>query len=99
MRMLMTVQIPTAAGNEAIKDGSLPRIVGASLDALNAEAAYFTTRDGMRTGLIFFEMTDSSDIPPAAEPFFMGLDANVTLEPVMTAAEMREGVGKAMEAA
>jgi hypothetical protein len=53
MRMLMTVQIPTAAGNEAIKDGSLPRIVGASLDALNAEAAYFTTRDGLRTGLIF----------------------------------------------
>jgi hypothetical protein len=44
-------------------------------------------------------MTESSDIPPAAEPFFMGLDASVTLEPVMTAAEMREGVGKAMESA
>jgi hypothetical protein len=99
MRMLMTVQIPTGAGNDAIKDGSLPKIVGASLEALKAEAAYFTTKNGMRTAMIFFEMGDSSDIPPAAEPFFMGLDANITLEPVMTADEMRAGVGKAMAAA
>ena len=99
MRMLMTVQIPTAAGNAAIKDGSLPRIMGATMEALNAEAAYFTSRGGMRTGLIFFDMADSSDIPPAAEPFFMGLDAQITFEPVMNADEMRAGVGKAMAAA
>ncbi len=99
MRMLMTVQIPTATGNAAIKDGSLPKIVGASLDALKAEAAYFTTRNGMRTALIFFDMADPSDMPPAAEPFFMGLGASITLEPVMSATEMRAGVGRAMEAA
>jgi hypothetical protein len=99
MRMLMTVEIPTAARNDAIKDGSLPKIVGASLEALKAEAAYFTTKNGMRTAMIFIEMADSSDIPPAAEPFFMGLDASISLEPVMTADEMRAGVGKAMAAA
>ncbi len=99
MRMLMTVQIPTTAGNDAIKDGSLPKIVGAALDALKAEAAYFTSRNGMRTALIIFDMADPSDIPSAAEPFFMGLGANVSFEPVMTAAEMRSGVGRAMEAA
>jgi hypothetical protein len=99
MRMLMKVSIPTEAGNDAIKDGSLPQIVGASLDALKAEAAYFIAEDGMRTALIFFEMGDSSEIPPAAEPFFRGLGANITLVPVMNADEMRAGVGKAMEAA
>ena len=98
MRVLMKVQIPTAAGNAAIEDGSLPQIVGKALDALKAEAAYSTSEDGMRTGLIFFEMADSSDIPPAAEPFFMGLDAKITFAPVMNADEMRAGVGKAMEA-
>jgi hypothetical protein len=41
VRVLMKVQIPTAAGNDAIKDGSLPEIVGKALEALNAEAAYF----------------------------------------------------------
>lgn len=99
MRMLMTVQIPTEAGNAAIKDGSLPQIVGNALQALRAEAAYFTSRDGLRTGLIFFEMADSSDIPSAAEPFFQGLDAKITFEPVMNGDEMRAGIGKAMKAA
>jgi hypothetical protein len=99
MRMMMTVQIPTKAGNAAIKDGSLPKIVGKALDALKAEAAYFTSKEGMRTGLIFFDMADSSDIPSAAEPFFMGLDAKITFEPVMNADEMGAGVGKAMQAA
>ncbi len=99
MRVLMKVQIPTASGNAAIKDGGLPQIVGKALEALNAEAAYFTSEDGMRTGLIFFDMADSSGIPSAAEPFFMGLDAKITFAPVMNVDEMRAGIGKAMESA
>ncbi len=99
MRTLMRVRIPTAAGNEAIRNGSLPEIVGKTLASLNAEAAYFTAEDGMRTALIFFDMADSSEIPSAAEPFFMAMDAEISFEPVMNVDEMREGVGKAMEAA
>jgi hypothetical protein len=98
MRMLMKAQLPTGSGNDAIKDGSLPRIMGATLEALNAEAAYFTAEDGMRTALIFFEMSDSSDIPSAAEPLFIGMDAKITFSPVMNAQEMQAGVAKAMEA-
>jgi hypothetical protein len=99
MRMLMKVQIPTEAGNKSIKDGSLPEIMGRAIEALHAEATYFTSENGMRTALIFFDMIDSSGIPPAAEPFFMGLNAKITFAPVMNADEMRAGVGKAMEAA
>ena len=99
MRMLMKVQIPTEKGNGAIEDGSLPEVIGRSLEALDAEASYFIAEDGMRTGLIFFEMEDSTDVPSAAEPFFMGLDAKITLLPVMNAEEMRIGVGKVMDAA
>ena len=99
MRTLMKVKIPTAAGNEAIKNGSLPEIVGKALASLKAEAAYFTSENGMRTALLFFDMTDSSDIPSAAEPFYMAFDAEITFAPVMNADDMRAGVGKAMEAA
>ena len=53
----------------------------------------------MRTALIFFDMTDSSEIPSAAEPFYMAFDAQITFAPVMNADDMRAGVGKAMEAA
>jgi hypothetical protein len=99
MRMMLKFQMPTQAGNDAIRDGSLPEVVGSVLEALKAEAAYFTAEDGMRTGLIFFDMADSSEIPPAAEPLFMGLQAKITLSPVMNVDEMRAGVAKAMAAA
>jgi hypothetical protein len=42
------------------------------------------------------DMSDSSDIPPAAEPFLMGLDAESTFAPVMNVDEMRAGVGRGM---
>lgn len=98
MRMLMKVQVPTDSGNAAIEDGSLPEIMGSSIKALNAEAAYFVAEGGMRTALIFFEMEDSSAIPAAAEPFFIGLGAQISMMPAMNAEEMRTGVAKAMEA-
>jgi hypothetical protein len=97
--MLMKVQIPTGPGNDAIKDGSLAQVMTSGFEALNAEAAYFVAEDGMRTALIFFDMADSSEIPPAAEPFFIGLGAEITLSPAMNAEEMGTGVSKAMEAA
>jgi hypothetical protein len=98
MRMLMKVQMPTSTGNDAIKSGELPRIIGTAIETLNAEASYFTAEGGMRTALIFFEMETSSDIPSAAEPFFLGLGANITLSPVMNLDELRSGVARAMEA-
>ncbi len=98
MRMLMKVQIPTETGNAAVKDGSLAENLGSALEALNAEAAYFIAEDGVRTGLIFFEMDDSSDIPPAVEPFMMGLEAKISLHPTMNADEMRAGVAKVIAA-
>ena len=99
MRVLMKVQIPTAAGNDAINDGSLPEVMAKALEAVNAEAAYYTAEDGMRTALIFFDMADSSEIPPAAEPFFTALNAKITIAPVMNVEELREGIGKALAAA
>ena len=96
MRMLMKVQIPAESGNQAIKAGNFGRIVEEGVAALNAEATYFTTEDGMRTALVFFEMADSSGMPSAAEPFFMRLNAKVSFTPVMNAAELGSGVERAM---
>lgn len=43
-------------------------------------------------------MADSTDIPSAAEPLFMGLNAQITMVPAMTAEDMQAGVAKAMAA-
>jgi hypothetical protein len=90
--MLMTAQIPTEDGNQAIKNGTLPEIIRKTLEAVQAEAAYFTTMDGERTMLVVFDMKASSDMPRIAEPLFMGLNASVDFTPCMNAEDLKGGL-------
>lgn len=46
-------------------------------------AAYFTDDSGQRTGLIFFDMQDASQIPAVAEPWLQAFNAAIELHPVM----------------
>ena len=98
MRTMMKVTIPVEAGNAAVKNGTLPQIVGSVLEQVKAEAAYFCATDGMRSGYIVFDLKSPADIPSIAEPFFLGLNANVEFLPVMDVADMKAGVAKAMAA-
>ena len=41
-----------------------------------------------------FDMPDSSDMVPFGEPFFMALDADVEVVPVMNADDLQKGFGK-----
>jgi hypothetical protein len=95
---MMKVQIPTEAGNKAIQDGSLAQIVGGAVRGLKDEADNFIAEDGMRTGLIVFDLADSGDIPPAAEPFFISSAADITIVPAMNMDDARAGVEQAMKA-
>src|ERR1039458_9530578 len=66
MRMMMTVSMPVEAGNAAIANGTLGSTMQRILGEMKAEAAYFATHGGERTGYIFFDMTDSSQLPAVA---------------------------------
>jgi CRISPR/Cas system endoribonuclease Cas6 (RAMP superfamily) len=83
MRMLLKVSIPTETGNSAIRNGSLQSTIKTVLDELKPEAAYFAEDNGKRTGYIFFDMKESPQIPAIAEPWFLALNAEITLRPVM----------------
>ena len=95
MRMMLKVAIPVEVGNKAIKDGSLPRTIQSTLDRLKPEAAYFLAEDGKRTALFFFNMQDASQIPAIAEPLFMGMNASLTMLPVMNAEDLQKGLAEA----
>ena len=94
MRMMMKVSIPVEAGNKAIKDGSLPKTILGFIEQMKPEAAYFIAEDGKRTGYFFFDLKDPASIPPAAEAFFMNLQAAITLTPAMNVEDMKAGVSK-----
>jgi len=49
MRMMMKLQMDTAAGSRAIADGSLPKLMQETMGRLQPEAAYFGPDDGVRT--------------------------------------------------
>ena len=97
MRMMLKVTIPVEAGNKSIKDGTLPRIMQSTIERLKPEAAYFMAEDGKRTGFFVFDMNDVSQIPPIAEPLFMGMNASLTMLPVMNGDDLQKGLAEAMK--
>jgi hypothetical protein len=94
MRMLMTVEMDTAASNQAIKDGSLPKMMESTLGQLHPEAAYFTTHEGHRTAYIFFDLHEEAQMVKIAEPFFLGLNAKVDWSPAMNAEDLQKGLSQ-----
>lgn len=92
MRTMMIVRIPVAQGNAAIKNGTLPKVMEATMARIQPEAAYFTTLDGLRTAYFVFDLKQNADIPAIAEPFFMGLDAAVDFSPVMNGEDLQKGL-------
>src|SRR5258707_14529547 len=94
----MKVSMPVEAANAAARKGPLGSTIQSILADLKPEAAYFTDSDGMRTGFLFFEMQDASQIPAIAEPWFLAFNASVEIHPVMVMADLAKA-GPGIEAA
>ena len=100
MRCLLKVAIPVETGNAAISDGSLPKTIESILADMKPEAAYFAGDNGKRTGFIFFDLKDASQIPAVAEPWFLAFDAHVELHPAMNLDDLKKatpGIEKAVK--
>ncbi len=101
MRMMLKVSIPVETGNAAARVGELGSTIQKLVAAMNPEAAYFLEEDGQRTGMIFFNMNDSSEIPGIAEPWFLAFNATLTFRPVMNPEDLGKaapGIQRAVQA-
>jgi hypothetical protein len=86
--------MPVEAANQAIKNGTLSTLMQRTAERWKPEAMYFTTFDGHRTAFMVFDMPDSSDMPPFAEPFFMELNADVQFAPAMNGDDLQKGLAQ-----
>ncbi len=94
MRMMLQMAIPVETGNDAAMHGTLGTIIQKVIAQLKPEASYFFPNEqGERNAIFVFDMKDTSEIPPIAEPLFMGLHARLKMTPVMNAEDLAKGLG------
>lgn len=92
MRTMLKVQMSVEKGSQALQNGTLPKVMNGFMQEFKPEAAYFFPENGKRTCLMVFDMKDPSQIPLIVERFFMELNAEVTLTPVMNADDLKKGL-------
>jgi hypothetical protein len=88
MRMMLKANLSTDAANQLARQGKLGSTIQGILADLKPEAAYFAEDNGQRTAYIFFDMTDSSQLPAVAEPWFLAFNARLTVRPAMNPGDL-----------
>src|SRR6516225_3007831 len=82
MRFLVKVSFPVEAGNAAAKKDGF-KVIQTILEQQKPEAAYFIADGGRRTGILILNMSDPSELPRIAEPWFLALNASIEATPAM----------------
>jgi hypothetical protein len=92
MRILLKVTIPIAEGNAAIAEGTLGPTITSILNEQKPEAAYFAEDNGARTGFLVVNLSDSSQIPAFAEPWFLAFNAKIEFHPAMNVEDLKNAM-------
>ena len=84
MRMMVDIELPIEPFNTMVRDGTAGAAIQNILADIKPEAIYFRERQGLRGCTMIVDMTETSQMPTIAEPFFLMFNAMVNFEPVMT---------------
>ena len=93
MRLMINFTIPLSAGNELVSSGKIGQNFNSLIEQFKPEASYFFAENGQRSGFMVIEMGDSSDLARVAESFWFGLQADISVTPVMNGEDLAKGLG------
>ena len=93
IRMMLKVQIPVEAGNDAVKTGMQGKVFEDLMRQIHPEAAYFSQEDGLRTAYFVYVVHDTAEFAAIHEPLIQGLGARVYDQPALTWDELKQGFG------
>jgi hypothetical protein len=94
VRFLVRAQMPTEAGNKAVKNPKFLQDIEDFIKKVNAEAAYFFEAGGDRTMAFIVNMESADMIPSIAEPLFQDMGAKVEFHPVMLLDDLKKALGR-----
>jgi len=95
MRILLQISIPHEPFNSFVRDGTVGAKMEQILKATKPETIYFTEQDGHRGAVAVVEMSEASQIPALAEPWFLAFNADVKMRIAMTPADLaKSGIDK-----
>jgi hypothetical protein len=96
--MIVYLTFPVETFNAAVKDGSAGAKIKKILDRVKPEGAYFTDRNGQRSGVLIVDVADASKIPAMVEPWMLSFNAGIEIHPAMSAGDLAssgiDGIGK-----
>jgi hypothetical protein len=90
MRFILHVSLPVDKFNQAVLDGTAGKKIGRILEETKPEAAYFCAQDGKRGAFLVINMSNTSEMPRFAEPWFLHFDAGVEFLPTMTPEDVQK---------
>lgn len=88
MRMMVRFTVPHEPFNSAVRDGTAAQKMKKILDEQKPEAAYFMAHNGRRCAVLIVDLPDATKIPSLAEPWFLTFNADIEVQPVMTAQDL-----------
>ena len=92
MKVMVTFSFPAEGGNALIRSGKIKEIFGNLVADLKPEAAYMYPLGGQRGGHFIVNMTDSSEVASISERFWLAMNADVEMTPVMGPEDLQKGL-------
>jgi len=86
--MLLSVTFPSEPFNTLVKEKKAGQIINRILSELKPETAYFTEENGSRGAVFTINVSEPSQVPFVAEPFFLKFNAECKFRVAMTAEEL-----------